>query len=286
MLPRRAGSGADGTLEQANEMETTRAATDAGGEKAEKKKDDEHMSLFWRLFGGTILSIAALVTINIFNNMSSSIAELRADVNREREARGELVKKEEFNSRVTAQYERIRGIDVVKVDLEGVKEKSRTNAATIDTVKRDTGVAVDAVKKDAAATAESQKKDTTALEGLKEKVAGLEAIKKDVAGLDSLKEKTIAAAAELKILRADVQKVSGEIEKNKVSDLERKTNRDTQYKQVQEMLKELQKGLQDCREKLARLEGAKPPTPATGETPQFFTRPPAPSTTPKAPEGK
>ena len=64
--------------------------------------------------------------------------------------------------------------------------------------------------------------------------------------------------------------VQQELERNKASDLERKTSRDIQAKQVEDALKELQKGLQDCREKLARLEGAKPADvkPAGGTTPE------------------
>src|SRR5262249_47072915 len=120
-------------------LETARSATESSKEKPPepKKKDEEGMSLFWRVFGGTILSIAALVVITLYNNMSSSITELRAEISHEREARAELVKKEDFNARVTAQYERMRGIDTLKVELEGLKEKVNTNATDLDTVKRD-----------------------------------------------------------------------------------------------------------------------------------------------------
>ena len=67
-----------------------------------------------------------------------------------------------------------------------------------------------------------------------------------------------SAAADLKTVRDEMQKVQQEQERNKASDLERKSSRDLQAKQVEEALKELQKGLQDCREKIARLEGAQP----------------------------
>ena len=95
-------------------LETTRSAAESGS-KAEAKPAEEHISIFWRVFGGTILSIVALVGITIYNNLSSSIAELRTALSHEREARAELVKKDEHNTRITAMYERIRGIDTVKV---------------------------------------------------------------------------------------------------------------------------------------------------------------------------
>lgn len=229
----------DEPLDRTGEMAAYETARSAGeSSPKDEKKDDERVSLFWRLFGGTILSIVALVSITLFNNMSSSISELRAAISHEREARAELVKKDEYNARITAQYERMRGIDSLKVELEGMKEKvSATTAATAG-LKKETTAAVDGVKREVATTTDSMRKDLAALEVLKERVAAL--------------------TADLKTARDDVTKVSGEVERNKTSDLERKTLRDVQAKQIEESLKELQKGLQDCREKLARLEGAKP----------------------------
>jgi chromosome segregation ATPase len=239
-------------------MESARSAAESGAKAEPKKKDEEHLSVFWRVFGGTILSIAALVAITIYNNMSSSITELRNEVSREREARAEMVKKEEFNTRNTAMYDRIRGIDAVKVELEGMKEKVSANAAATAGAKKETTVAVEGIKKDVTAAVDAVKKDEAALDVLKERVAGLEGVKKDIAGLDTLKEKLATTAADLKTTRDELAKVSGDVERNKTSDLERKAFRDAQAKQIEETLKEVQKGLQDCREKLARLEGAKP----------------------------
>ena len=276
MLQKRADHDDDGS-DRAGELaalETARSATESSG-MAPPKKDEEHISVFWRVFGGTILSIVALVSITLFNNMSSSIADLRAEISREREARAELVKKDEFNTRVTAQYERMRGIDTLKVEMEGLKEKVSANATAVTGVKQDTTTVVEGVKKDAAAAADSTKKDAAALEVLKERIALLEAIRKDVAGLDALKEKVTAAATELKTMRDAVLKLTGDIERNKVSDLERKAFRDAQHKQVDEAMRELQKGVQDCREKLARLEGSQP---KPSDFPIPFARPTSPST--------
>ena len=245
-------------------VETARSAAESSAEKDEPKKEEERISLFWRVFGGTILSIVALVSITLFNNMSSSISELRAGLSQEREARAGLVKKDEYNTRVTAQYERMRGIDALKVELEGVKEKVSANASATNAAKKETAVAVESLKRDVTAAADAVKKDETALELLKERVTALEGVKKEVAGLEALKEKVVTLTAELKSTRDELAKVSGDVERNKTSDLERKAFRDAQSKQIEEALKDLQKGLQDCREKLARLEGTKParPTPS------------------------
>jgi len=74
--------GGSGTLAM---FETARSAANPPGRPASEKKDEEKMSLFWRVFGGTILSIAALVTITLFNNTTSTINDLRNDIARERQ---------------------------------------------------------------------------------------------------------------------------------------------------------------------------------------------------------
>jgi DNA repair exonuclease SbcCD ATPase subunit len=257
-------------------VETARSSAESSsGEKPvePKKKDEEHISLFWRVFGGTILSIVALVVITLYNNITTSIGDLRTELSHEREARADLVKKDDVSTRMTAVFERLRGIDAVKVELEGMKEKVQSQNATLDGVRKDTAATLEAMKKDASATADAVKKDAAAVDVVKERVSALEAVKKDFAGLDVLKEKIANAATDLKAVRDEVAKLAGGLDRNKASDLERKVTRDAQYKQLEESLKELQKGLQDCREKLARLEGAKP---LPGEAPQPG-RPIAPS---------
>ncbi len=229
-------------------VETARSAvskSSAGG------GDDHKISVFWRVFGGTILSIVALVSITLFNSIQSSISELRADAararealatavkredfDRERESRVALAKKEDVDARVKTIYERIRTIEGYKGDIEAVKE--RASAATL---------AVDALKKDVGASVDALKRDTATLEVLRERFAVLN--------------------GEVKLATDAAQRVQAEVEKNKASDLERKLARDAQARSFEESLRELQRAVQDCREKLARLEGSgTPPRPARPE---------------------
>lgn len=58
-------------------------------------QDGERSSLFLRLFGGTLLSIAALVVITLTQQFSSILTEVRQDLNRMHESRGDLARKEE-----------------------------------------------------------------------------------------------------------------------------------------------------------------------------------------------
>lgn len=238
--------------------ESSRGPATSPAPQAPHKHEEEQVSVFWRVFGGTILSMVALGTITLYNNIAGNIAELRTELSREREARAELVKKDEFNTRLSNQYERVRALDALKADLEGIKERVNANMSALDGFKKDSATNMEAVKRESAATAD--------------------AVKKDGATLDVLKEKLLAASADLKSVREDISKLQQEAERNRLNDLERKTSRDSQAKQLDETLKELQRGLQDCREKLARLEGSRGAgTP--GEVPAVPTRPVPPAET-------
>lgn len=252
--------------------ETLRSSAESSGSKqAEPEKEEEHISLFWRVFGGTILSISALVVMTLYNNLSTGITDLRTELNKEQQARADLVKKDDFNTRSTNMYDRLRALDALKVDLEGLRERVTAGSAAVDGVKKDTSLTVDGLKKDVTTTVENLKKDVggttdqlkkdeALMEILRERIAAVEALKKDVSGIDVLKDKLATAITDIKAIHDDVAKLQQDVEKNRSADLERKSIQDLQYKQVDESLKELQKGLQDCREKLARLEGAQPGT--------------------------
>lgn len=219
-------------------------AADDHTSAAHGKKDEEKLSIFWRVFGGTLLSIGALIAITVYNNFTSTIAELRAELSRANEARADLVRKDEFNARLTNNYERLKGIEQqataqtaavtsLKTEAEGLKERLVKATSDLETSRKETALAT-------------------------------ESIKKDVAALELVKERMTQTAAEMKAARDDLIKLRQDVDKNQAYDLERRDRRDTQYKLLDEAIKEMQKGLQDCREKLARLEGQySPPATAT-----------------------
>lgn len=286
MTPKRNGDyeGLERTDEFPVVAHAMRAAEDAAtrGREADKPaKDEDKMSLFWRVFGGTILSICALIAVTLYNNLTSSISDLRNEVSRANEARtnavgelradyaklaearADLIRKDEFNNRMTTNWERLQGLQQqnntqnatltsLKTELDGLKERANKQALDNDALRKDTTTAV-------------------------------EAVKKEVATLESIKDRLTTLAADLKSNRDDLLKIRTEVDKNQAYDMERKERRDTQYKQIDESLKELNKGLQECREKLARLEGSYgPPSPVAPPKKTTNVRP-APATTPSEP---
>ena len=58
--------------------ETLRNA--AAADKPAPAQGEERLSLFWRIFGGTLLSIAALVALTGYQMLASSIADIRHEV--------------------------------------------------------------------------------------------------------------------------------------------------------------------------------------------------------------
>jgi hypothetical protein len=167
---------------------------------------DERLSLFWRVFGGTILSIAALIGITLYNSQASSITELRSEVSRLNEARAETVKKEEFNTRTQNLWDRMQQLQEMRVTVTSLKEQ---------------------------------------VSSLGEKANEVKAVQDKLTQLEQ----------RLKIAEDDHKALAkAEIT---ISALEQKAAaRDAQLKTVEDERKDLNKQLQDLRERLAKVEGA------------------------------
>ncbi len=182
---------------------------DAGhspGKSAMPGHPDERVSLFWRVFGGTILSIAALIAITLYNNQASSITELRAEVSRLSEARAESVKKEEFNSRTQAMWDRMQQLQEMRVTVTTLKEQLS-----------------------------GYSKDNGNLKTIQDKVAHLEQRLRTAED-----DHKALAKTELTIMALEQKAMA----------------RDAQLKAVEDERKELNRQLQDLRERLAKVEGA------------------------------
>jgi septal ring factor EnvC (AmiA/AmiB activator) len=87
-------------------------------------KGEEKISVFWRVFGGTILSITALVVITVYQQFSGALAELRSDMIRSNEARAELLKKEEFNNRLTSVWNSMKDLQTGQAAVTSVRERA------------------------------------------------------------------------------------------------------------------------------------------------------------------
>jgi chromosome segregation ATPase len=113
--------------------EALRAGSEAG-KAAAPAGDEGKISIFWRVFGGTLLSIAALVLVTVYQQFTSGIndlrneaghinADLRKDLGRLSEAQGDLVKKEDLNGRARAMWDAIKEVQADRSTLTTLKER-------------------------------------------------------------------------------------------------------------------------------------------------------------------
>ncbi len=265
--------------DHANEQKSHAAHTLTGGEYLRVASDsaskndgrngsgseEEKISLFWRIFGGTILSMVALGVFTLYNSISGNISDIRRELSQEREARAGLVPKKEFQDYLAQQAERQKAIETIRGEFEGLRERVNTNAAVVDALKRDTTAALEGHRKELTATFEASrkelnqtidaiKKDLAVIETLRERVTAVEMWKKEIAAIETLRERLATIATDHKSVREELVRLQQEIERNKAADQERKMLRDEQYKLIDQTLRELQKELQGVREKLVRLE--------------------------------
>jgi chromosome segregation ATPase len=175
--------------------------------------------------------MVALTAITLYNSLQSGITELRGEQAKLNELRGDFVRKDEFNTRIAANYDRIGTLQT---------QNSTQNAAVVSL--------------------------KTEIDGVKERLAKsateIEGVKKDLATIEVVKERLTALAAELKLAREESMKAKADVEKNLLADQERKAQRDTQYKDLEKAIKDLQTTLQECQVKLARIEGQQQAKPA------------------------
>src|SRR5438067_12533187 len=61
-------------------MEVLRQGAEAGKDAEEEDKGAGRMSAFWKVFGGTLLSIAAMICVSVYQGFSGQVKELRHDL--------------------------------------------------------------------------------------------------------------------------------------------------------------------------------------------------------------
>ena len=171
----------------------TLRASDAPSLKFHRdEKPEERVSLFWRLFGGTLLSISALIVLNFYQSLANNIHDVRNDVGRLRETTADFVRKDEFNSRQTSMWNSLRDLQGMQSSLSVLSNKQA------------------ALEQQAAGADRDHKELLTlgaALTALREKDAILDKLVKDA---DAERRDLVR---ELQLLRERIAKLEGHAEK-------------------------------------------------------------------------
>jgi hypothetical protein len=147
--------------------ETLRSSAERHHVPAPAKANEERISLFWRIFGGTILSIVALVVITAYQSVSNSIVDLRNSISHLNEMKADFVKKDENAASRTRTWDRITEIQ---------KEAAAANASAQQslTALQEKSVARDQQLKQ---IEDERKELLKEVQSLRERVARIEASK-------------------------------------------------------------------------------------------------------------
>src|SRR5260370_16027074 len=88
--------------------------------RTDKPKKEEGISMFWRVFGGTIFSIVALVVITAYTQITGTLSDLRKELN---QVQGDLLKKDAFNNRITSLWNAIKDLQTAATTLAALNER-------------------------------------------------------------------------------------------------------------------------------------------------------------------
>jgi hypothetical protein len=87
-------------------------------------RGDERIPLFWRIFGGTLLSLAGLVGITVYQQFNNTLNELHAEIDRLSESRSDFVKKDEFTTRTTSIWTGVKEAQAAANTGASLRERS------------------------------------------------------------------------------------------------------------------------------------------------------------------
>jgi len=170
-------------------VEMLRQASESSKPKEEDKEEGK-VPLFWRIFGGTMLSIVSLVFMSAYQSLSGGLAEVRQEmshlntdlhkeIGRFSETQGELVKKDEVSTRIKGVWTSIGELQEDRKELVTLKERCQavqTQFKGAEEHRRELAMEVHRLREQQAVEQE-RRALVNELSGLRERLAGLEARK-------------------------------------------------------------------------------------------------------------
>jgi hypothetical protein len=94
-------------------------------------KGEEKISLFWRLFGATLLSILAMAMLTVYQQVTNDLSSLHNELGRVGESRGDLLKKDEFSTQLRTLWGSIKDLQSINLILASMKERDSLLEAQI-----------------------------------------------------------------------------------------------------------------------------------------------------------
>lgn len=88
-------------------------------------KSEDRLTLFWRLFGGALVSVGALVAVTAYQQLNSSLTELRTAITHLNETHADMVKKDEFNTRMTTLWNGVKESNASAASVTALRERAQ-----------------------------------------------------------------------------------------------------------------------------------------------------------------
>jgi hypothetical protein len=188
------------------EAETLRSASQSS-ESSPPAKGEERLSIFWRVFGGTLLSIAALVILTVCQYFNSSLNELRNDLGRindeirkdmthlntdlrkdlghVNEFHANVVKMDEFNGRMKSVWDSIKNLQDDKESVVVLREKAAMLVEMFKTGELERKELAREVQRlrEVKAVADDRQELLREVQSLRERLAALEGTKQSAAAV-------------------------------------------------------------------------------------------------------
>jgi cell division protein FtsB len=89
--------------------ESLRNSAAPGEAAAPAPRADDRISAFWRIFGGTVLSIVTLIILTAFQQLSASLSNMNSKIEQLKDNSTKFVEKEEFSNRMTRFWDNVKG---------------------------------------------------------------------------------------------------------------------------------------------------------------------------------
>jgi DNA repair exonuclease SbcCD ATPase subunit len=222
--------------------------------KPKPKNDEGGVSIFWRLFGGAILSGVVFLGVTLYNSLNSSISDIRNQATKLSEDRANLVRKEDFETKLAENYKRYQDVNGVGNELKNTLTAQKSELESLKDKFTKLTLDYEAAKKELALMGTQRAE----LDSLKDKylklAADVEVNKKDVSKIEVLTERTATLVADVKVNKDDLTKLRQELDKNVAYDAERKMRRDEMQKELEKSIKDLAIVVQDLQVKVGKLE--------------------------------
>ncbi|HEV3237700.1 MAG TPA: hypothetical protein VGZ25_11970 [Gemmataceae bacterium] len=99
-------------------------AGQSGVFRPSSSKSEDKLSLFWRVFGGTLISIAGLVGVTVYQQFNNNMNEIRNEITQINAVHADFIKKDEFNSRSNLIWNSLKEMHSASTQVSALQERS------------------------------------------------------------------------------------------------------------------------------------------------------------------